>query len=342
MNRIFIKRIFPFVLAAGLVLGLGGCSQRVPEQGDVPDSIDELSEGMPSDKEEEPQQLEPPQEQSLQQSNEEKNPLEDQLAGEKPEDKPEKEEPAKETEEKKEEESQQTITPVSSGLDTTKLGWGPGGPTDEKNRPSGATAYQEKYGKYDADFIAEDQMKIYLTFDEGYENGYTDDILDVLKEKQTPAVFFVTQPYVEAEPELVQRMIDEGHIVGNHSVNHLSMPTISMEDCRAEVMGLHEYVKENFGYEMSLFRFPMGEFSEADLSLLQQLGYRSVFWSFAYRDWLVDEQPDPQQAIETIESKCHPGAIYLLHAVSQTNAQVLGQVIDDLRAQGYTFCAYGE
>ena len=116
----------------------------------------------------------------------------------------------------------------------------------------------------------------------------------------------------------------------------------TMEDCRAEVMGLHEYVKENFGYEMSLFRFPMGEFSEADLSLLQQLGYRSVFWSFAYRDWLVDEQPDPQQAIETIESKCHPGAIYLLHAVSQTNAQVLGQVIDDLRAQGYTFCAYGE
>lgn len=253
MNRIFIKRIFPFVLAAGLVLGLGGCSQRVPEQGDVPDSIDELSEGMPSDKEEEAQQLEPPQEQSLQQSNEEKNPLEDQLAGEKPEDKPEEEEPAKETEEKKEEESQQTITPVSSGLDTTKLGWGPGGPTDEKNRPSGATAYQEKYGKYDADFIAEDQMKIYLTFDEGYENGYTDDILDVLKEKQTPAVFFVTQPYVEAEPELVQRMIDEGHIVGNHSVNHLSMPTISMEDCRAEVMGLHEYVKENFGYEMSCF-----------------------------------------------------------------------------------------
>ena len=101
MNRIFIKRIFPFVLAAGLVLGLGGCSQRVPEQGDVPDSIDELSEGMTSDKEEEPQQPEPPQEQSLQQSNEEKNPLEDQLAGEKPEDKPEEEEPAKETEEKK-------------------------------------------------------------------------------------------------------------------------------------------------------------------------------------------------------------------------------------------------
>lgn len=143
MNRIFTKRVLPLVLAAGLVLGLGGCSQRVPEQGDVPDSIDELSEGMPSDKEEEPQQPEPPQEQSLQQSNEEKTQLQDQLAGEKPENKSQEEEPAKETEEKKEEESQQTITPVSSGLDTTKLGWGPGGPTDEKNRPSGATVYQE-------------------------------------------------------------------------------------------------------------------------------------------------------------------------------------------------------
>ena len=122
MNRIFTKKVLPLVLAAGLVLGLGGCSQRVPEQGDVPDSIDELSEGMTSDNEEEPQQPEPPQEQSWQKSNEEKTQSQDQLAGEKPENKSQEEEPAKETEEKKEEESQQTITPVSSGLDTTKLG----------------------------------------------------------------------------------------------------------------------------------------------------------------------------------------------------------------------------
>lgn len=135
-------------------------------------------------------------------------------------------------------------------------------------------------------------------------------------------------------------MIDEGHIDGNHSVNHPSFPEISTEECKSEVMELHDYMKENYGYEMSLFRFPMGEFSEADLSVLQQLGYKSVFWSFAYRDWLVDDQPDPQEAIQTIESKCHPGAIYLLHAVSKTNTEILGQVIDDLRAQGYTFCAY--
>lgn len=238
----------------------------------------------------------------------------------------------------------QTQRPASQtgaqGLDTTKLGWGPGGPVDADNRPDGATVYQEKYGQYAADFIRENNQNIYLTFDEGYENGYTDDILDTLKEKGVQAVFFVTMPYVQSEPELVQRMIDEGHIVGNHSVNHPSFPEISFEECQQEIMELHDYVKENFGYEMSLFRFPMGEFSEADLKVVQDLGYRSVFWSFAYRDWLVDEQPDPQEAIATIEDKCHPGAIYLLHAVSETNAQILGQVIDDLRGEGYVFCAY--
>lgn len=238
----------------------------------------------------------------------------------------------------------QTQQPASQtgaqGLDTTKLGWGPGGPVDADNRPDGATVYQEKYGQYAADFIRENNQNIYLTFDEGYENGYTDDILDTLQEKGVQAVFFVTMPYVQSEPELVQRMIDEGHIVGNHSVNHPSFPEISLEECQQEIMELHDYVKENFGYEMSLFRFPMGEFSEADLKVVQDLGYRSVFWSFAYRDWLVDEQPDPQEAIATIEDKCHPGAIYLLHAVSETNAQILGQVIDDLRVEGYVFCAY--
>ena len=164
----------------------------------------------------------------------------------------------------------QTQRPASQtgaqGLDTTKLGWGPGGPVDENNRPDGATVYQEKYGQYAADFIRENNQNIYLTFDEGYENGYTDDILDTLQEKGVQAVFFVTMPYVQSEPELVQRMIDEGHIVGNHSVNHPSFPEeISFEECQQEIMELHDYVKENFGYEMSLFRFPMGEFSEADL-----------------------------------------------------------------------------
>ncbi len=242
------------------------------------------------------------------------------------------------------EESTPTISDSASTSDYSTLdshgsGWGfvrvKGEPPE---LPAAQVATLERFNGVYLDHSGE--KNLYLTFDEGYENGYTADILDTLKEKNVQAVFFVTQPYVESEPELVQRMIDEGHIVGNHSVTHPSFPEISFEECQQEIIGLHNYMKENFGYEMSLFRFPMGEFSEADLKVVQDLGYRSVFWSFAYRDWLVDDQPDPQEAITTIESKCHPGAIYLLHAVSQTNAQILGQVIDDLRRQGYTFCAY--
>lgn len=225
-------------------------------------------------------------------------------------------------------------------LDSTKLGWGPGGPVDEYNRSSGALSYQEKYGKYDADFIGDNEQKIYLTFDEGYENGYTSQILDVLKEKGVSAVFFVTMPYVKSNPELIKRMIDEGHAVGNHSVNHPSFPETPLTTCRDEVTQLHDYMKENYNYTMRLFRFPMGEFNEQDLKLLQDLGYRSVFWSFAYRDWLVEEQPDPTEAMATILDKCHPGGIYLLHAVSKTNTEILGQVIDGMRAKGYEVAPY--
>lgn len=227
-----------------------------------------------------------------------------------------------------------------ASLDAVKKGWGPGGPVDELNRSQGALSYQELYGKYNADFIGENTKQICLTFDEGYENGFTDDILDVLKEKDVPAVFFVTQPYVKTEADLIRRMIDEGHIVGNHSVNHPSFPDTPLAQCKEEIEGLHNYVKENFGYEMNLFRFPMGEFNEQDLKLVQDMGYRSVFWSFAYRDWEVDNQPDPAEALEKVVSKAHPGAIYLLHAVSQTNAEILGDFIDEMRAQGYEFVSY--
>lgn len=229
-----------------------------------------------------------------------------------------------------------------ASLDSTKLGWGPGGPVDELNRSQGALAYQQKYGNYDADFIGENSNKIYLTFDQGYENGCTTPILDVLKEKNCPAVFFLTGHYVNTQPELIQRMIDEGHTLGNHSNNHPSFPDTPLEKCKEEVESIHNTVKEQFGYEMSLFRFPAGEFSEKNLKLLQDMGYRSVFWSFAYRDWEVDNQPDPVTAKETIISKTHNGAIILLHSVSSTNAQILGEVIDELRAKGFEFASYEE
>ena len=157
-------------------------------------------------------------------------------------------------------------------LNGEALGWGPGGPVDSENRSQGAVAYQEKYGKYDAYFIAPSSEKIYLTFDEGYENGYTADILDTLKEKGVHAVFFVTLPYVKAQPDLVQRMIDEGHIVGNHSMNHPNFTTITPEEMYEEVKELHDYVQENFDYTMFLFRYPEGVFSEQSLAVLQDAG----------------------------------------------------------------------
>lgn len=361
------KRMAAFVLAALILAsGLSGCARQA-EQPEISDSVNGLSEGnpqgnkedslkdneenFPGNKEDSQKDFPKDEKQDSPEQSEEKKETVSAKTEKSDEEKPEsvllekeETEQSKENLQTEEQAASQQIPAAQNvstqGLDNTKLGWGPGGPVDENNRPSGAVSYQEKYGKYDADFIREQENNIYLTFDEGYENGYTDDILDVLKEKGVSAVFFVTMPYVKAEPELIQRMIDEGHIVGNHSVNHLSMPETNPEQCRNEIMELHDYVKENFQYEMTLFRFPMGEFSERDLSIVQQLGYRSVFWSFAYRDWLVDEQPNPQEALEKIESKCHPGAIYLLHAVSQTNAEILGQMIDDLQVQGYTFCKY--
>ena len=235
----------------------------------------------------------------------------------------------------------QTQQPASQtgaqGLDTTKLGWGPGGPVDENNRPDGATVYQEKYGQYAADFIRENNQNIYLTFDEGYENGYTDDILDTLKEKGVQAVFFVTMPYVQSEPELVQRMIDEGHAIGNHSDTHPCMPEQSVERCEQEIMNLHNKMEEEFGYTMTLFRAPAGEFSERTLAQTQQLGYKSVFWSYAYADWDPNNQIGTDKAYAKVTGALHPGAIYLLHAVSPDNAAILGDFIDYAREQGYTF-----
>ncbi len=229
-----------------------------------------------------------------------------------------------------------------AGLSGESIPWGTGTDTDEFNRPNGAVAYQELYGHYSADFIRENSSKIYLTMDEGYENGYTPAILDTLKEKGVHAVFFVTMDYVKRQPDLVRRMIAEGHVVGAHSVTHPAdgMPSLSLEAQLGELRDLHEYVRQEFGYEMYLFRYPAGIFSEQSLALVQAAGYRSVFWSFAYRDWVTDDQPSAEEAMEKIMGRLHPGAIYLLHAVSATNTQVLGDFIDQARAQGYEFAEY--
>lgn len=230
-----------------------------------------------------------------------------------------------------------------AGLATEQVLWGPGTNFDADGKPTACTLLQKEYSGYAADFVRtgeEFDNKVYLTFDEGYENSYTSAILDVLKEKQVSAVFFITLPYAKSEPELVQRMIDEGHIVGNHTSKHPNMTTVSPEEGYDNVADLHNYVKENFDYEMYLFRFPEGAFSEQNLALLQKLGYKSVFWSFAYKDWDPDNQYDEETAFNKVTGSLHGGEIFLLHAVSKTNAAILGDVIDYVRNQGYNFERY--
>lgn len=219
-------------------------------------------------------------------------------------------------------------------LSDKKICWGLGKERDEKNRPIDAVKAEEKYAALGGRFLTPDGT-ICLTFDEGYENGYTASILDTLKEKNVKAVFFVTYDYCKSSPELVQRMIDEGHIVGNHTWSHPSMPDCTQKEVWSEVTKLHEYVKSEFGYEMTLFRFPKGEFSERTLDDLRNLGYTSLFWSFAYADWDTSTRTDPAEALAKIEDSTHSG-IYLLHAVSETNAKILGPLIDYWQEYGYS------
>lgn len=223
-----------------------------------------------------------------------------------------------------------------NGLSHEKIGYGQGVETDEYNCPVGAVNAQDQYGELGLIALGNDD-KIRLTFDQGYENGYTAKILDTLKEKGVKATFFVVQDYAERNPELVQRMIDEGHTIGNHSVNHLSMPELDYDTCRKEILGFHQYMLDNYDYKMTLFRPPMGEFSEYSLAVAKECGYKTEVWSFAYADWDTNAQPDPDEALHKIVSAAHPGAIYLLHSVSKTNADILGQVIDGIRAEGFEF-----
>ena len=230
-----------------------------------------------------------------------------------------------------------------SGLSTEKQGWGQGTETNADNVPVSCVSFQKQYGGYGALFWQEtDEKTLTLTFDEGYENGNTARILDTLKQKQCPAVFFITGDDLNTSPELVERMIEEGHQVGNHSQTHPSLPDLTPEEAAGEITTLSQAVEEQFSYEMTLFRPPMGEFSEQTLALTQQLGYQSVFWSYAYRDWLTEEQPDPEEALQKAVAAAHDGAIYLLHAVSSTNAQILGDFIDQMRTAGYTFTGIPE
>ncbi len=182
------------------------------------------------------------------------------------------------------------------------------------------------------------QKVVYLTFDEGYENGYTEKILDVLLEKNVQAAFFVTKPYIKSNQGLVKRMVSEGHLVGNHSVTHKEFPTLSDEEIVAELNETAEYFKEVTQMEMpKIVRPPGGVYSAHSLAVSDSLGYKTFFWSFAYKDWLVDDQPGKEVAYNTVMDNLHNGSIILLHAVSQSNTEALPNIIDSIREQGYTF-----
>lgn len=221
-------------------------------------------------------------------------------------------------------------------VDNTKIGYGQGTAVDSKNCPTDALSFNDRYGDYGASAMSADESRIIITFDQGYENGYTEKILDTLKEKNVKAIFFLTGDYAKKEKALVQRMIDEGHVLGNHGMRHASLPTLSKKEAEEEIMSLHDYVMNNYGYQMQYFRCPCGEYSEQALETIQKCGYKTLFWSFAYVDWKTDSQPDPAMGIKKLTESAHGGEILLLHSVSSTNAQILGEVIDSFREQGFT------
>lgn len=228
--------------------------------------------------------------------------------------------------------------PVSQVLSTNRLNWGfktsvnGTGPGVNENYKALLTRFNGIY------LDKSGEKSLYLTFDEGYENGYTLAILDVLKNQQVPAAFFVTGTYVTNNPSLVKRMDQEGYIIGNHTWHHYNLSDIAAEEVKTEL----DYVKNETtkvigSKEMHYMRPPTGAFSELSLDTINQLGYQSVFWSVAYRDWVTTEQQGWQHAYDSVMPQIHPGAIILLHAVSSDNAEALDKIITDLKAQGYTF-----
>lgn len=213
--------------------------------------------------------------------------------------------------------------------------WGIGKSKDVNGQPIDCIEANGIFNQYDAWFVGQANHEIYLTFDNGYENGNTPTILDILKEKNVHAIFFVTAQYVKENPDLVQRMIDEGHKLGNHSYHHYSFAEIDMEQVVNEIQSLDDLVIEQFRIKMDYLRPPKGEFTEQSLALIQALGYKTLFWSFAYYDYNVNDQPDEKESLKKCLDNAHPGAIYLLHSISDTNTAILADLIDGLREMNY-------
>ena len=215
---------------------------------------------------------------------------------------------------------------------------------EEGKTPVG-NATPEFLKQYNAYFCGNSEgKKIYLTFDCGYENGYTPAILDALEKHNVKAAFFVVGNYLETSPDLVKRMVEEGHIVGNHTYHHPDMSQISdPASFQEEITSLEKKYQEITGLEMQKFyRPPQGKYSESNLKMAQELGYQTVFWSLAYVDWYVDQQPTQEEAYAKLLPRIHPGAVVLLHSTSKTNAEILDDLLTKWEQEGYTFGTLNE
>lgn len=229
-----------------------------------------------------------------------------------------------------------TLT-MNESVDNTKLSWSLVRKKDNLPPifPKNFTDLADKYG---AIYLGDTgKNTVYLTFDEGYENGYTAKILDTLKANNVKAAFFITMPYLKNNFDLVERMVKEGHIVGNHTVHHPSLPEVSDSKVEDELVDLDLMFKEKTGSSMKYLRPPKGEFSERTLKISKDLSYTNVFWSFAYADWDVQKQKGADNAYKMVMDNIHNGAVLLLHAVSKDNADALDNIIKDLKAKGYSF-----
>ncbi len=228
--------------------------------------------------------------------------------------------------------------PEGWSLELTSEDWGLS--FGESGEQPVGNAAAEDLGWYDAYYVGSpDEKVIYLTFDCGYENGNTEPILDALKKHDAPATFFVVGHFLETAPEMAKRMVSEGHAVGNHTYHHLDMPAILDEETfRSELDDVAALFREITGEELSMYyRPPQGKCSEQNLRMAQELGYSTIFWSLAYVDWNQDDQPSHEEALEKLTARIHPGAVVLLHNTSQTNGEILDELLTRWEEMGYTF-----
>lgn len=231
------------------------------------------------------------------------------------------------------------VTAIQSGADGN---WGLS--FQEEGQPPVANETFEELAKYNA-FYAQDtpDKVLYLTFDCGYENGNTPPILDALKKHNAKATFFIVGNYLSTSPDLVKRMVEEGHIVGNHSYHHPDMSGMGKEEFAKELGELEGLYEQTIGTPMiKYYRPPQGKYSENSLQIAKDLGYKTFFWSLAYVDWNQDSQPSHEEAFDKLMSRVHPGAIVLLHNTSKTNGEILDELLTKWEGQGYTFKSLDE